>query len=290
MPPIKELGTLNNRIQESSAAGDRIFEILDIHPSIKDAPNALSISDFTDKIEFKNISFHYSDSDEIILDDINFKAYKGQIIALVGSSGAGKTTLSDMIPRFYDPTEGEILLERNNIKNIRLADLRKLMGIVTQETVLFNESVRQNIAYGLGDFPEDKIIEASKAANAHNFILELPNGYDTVIGEKGTKISGGQRQRISIARAILKNPPIMILDEATSALDNESEVLVQEAIERLMSDRTTFVVAHRLSTIRNADRILVLEKGKIVQDGKHDELLSDDEGIYRRLYELQFRD
>jgi subfamily B ATP-binding cassette protein MsbA len=290
MPPIKELGTLNNRIQESSAAGDRIFEILDIHPSIKDAPNALSISDFTDKIEFKNISFHYSDSDEIILDDINFKAYKGQIIALVGSSGAGKTTLSDMIPRFYDPTEGEILLDRNNIKNIKLADLRKLMGIVTQETVLFNESVRQNIAYGLGDFPEDKIIEASKAANAHNFILELPNGYDTVIGEKGTKISGGQRQRISIARAILKNPPIMILDEATSALDNESEVLVQEAIERLMSDRTTFVVAHRLSTIRNADRILVLEKGKIVQDGKHDELLSDDEGIYRRLYELQFRD
>ena len=290
MPPIKELGTLNNRIQESSAAGDRIFEILDIHPSIKDVPNALAINDFTDKIVFKNISFHYSDSDEIILEDINFTAYKGQIIALVGSSGAGKTTLSDMIPRFYDPTEGEILLDGNNIKNIKLADLRKLMGVVTQETVLFNESVRQNIAYGLGDFPEDKIFEASKAANAHNFILELPNGYDTVIGEKGTKISGGQRQRISIARAILKNPPIMILDEATSALDNESEVLVQEAIERLMSDRTTFVVAHRLSTIRNADRILVLEKGKIVQDGKHDELLSDDEGIYRRLYELQFRD
>ncbi|MBL1212325.1 MAG: ABC transporter ATP-binding protein [Ignavibacteriae bacterium] len=290
MPPIKELGTLNNRIQESSAAGDRIFEILDIHPSIKDVPNAKSINDFNDKIEFNKLSFHYSDSDETILDDINFTAYKGQIIALVGSSGAGKTTLSDMIPRFYDPTEGEILLDGINIKNIKLTDLRKLMGIVTQETVLFNESVRQNIAYGLGDFPEEKIIEASKAANAHNFILELPNGYDTVIGEKGTKISGGQRQRISIARAILKNPPIMILDEATSALDNESEVLVQEAIERLMSDRTTFVVAHRLSTIRNADRILVLEKGKIVQDGKHDELLNDDKGIYRRLYELQFRD
>ncbi len=290
MPPIKELGTLNNRIQESSAAGDRIFEILDTDPSITDKPDAKSISDFTGKIEFRNLKFHYSDSDEIILDDINFSASKGQIIALVGSSGAGKTTLSDMIPRFYDPTDGEILLDGINLKDIKLADLRKLMGIVTQETVLFNESVKQNIAYGLEDFPEEKIIEASKAANAHDFILELPNGYETVIGEKGTKISGGQRQRISIARAILKNPPIMILDEATSALDNESEVLVQEAIERLMSDRTTFVVAHRLSTIRNADRILVLDKGRIVQDGKHDELLGDDRGIYRRLYELQFRD
>ena len=290
MPPIKELGTLNNRIQESSAAGDRIFEILDTDPSITDKPDAKSISDFTDKIEFRNLKFHYSDSDEIILEDINFSASKGQIIALVGSSGAGKTTLSDMIPRFYDPTEGEILLDGINLKDIKLGDLRKLMGIVTQETVLFNESVKQNIAYGLEDFPEEKIIEASKAANAHDFILELPNGYDTVIGEKGTKISGGQRQRISIARAILKNPPIMILDEATSALDNESEVLVQEAIERLMSDRTTFVVAHRLSTIRNADRILVLDKGRIVQDGKHDDLLGDDKGIYRRLYELQFRD
>ncbi len=290
MPPIKELGTLNNRIQESSAAGDRIFEILDTNPSIIDKPNAVTVDDFIDKIEFNNIKFHYSDSDEIILDNINFTARKGQIIALVGSSGAGKTTLSDMIPRFYDPTEGEIMLDGINLKDIKLADLRKLMGIVTQETVLFNESVKQNIAYGLEDFPEEKIYEASKAANAHNFILELPNGYDTVIGEKGTKISGGQRQRISIARAILKNPPIMILDEATSALDNESEVLVQEAIERLMSDRTTFVVAHRLSTIRNADRILVLDKGRIVQDGKHDELLSDDKGIYRRLYELQFRD
>lgn len=290
MPPIKELSSINNRIQESSAAADRIFEILDTQPNIKNVDNPISINDFKESIEFEHVSFKYDDSEELVLNDINFKVEKGKIIAIVGSSGAGKTTLVDLIPRFYDPTEGRILLDGIDIKKIRLEDLRKLMGIVTQETVLFNESVRNNIAYGLTDCSEEKIIEAAKAANAHNFIMELPHKYDTIIGEKGTKISGGQRQRISIARALLKNPPIMIFDEATSALDNESEVLVQEAIERLMHDRTVFVIAHRLSTIRNADRIIVIEKGTIVQDGKHEELLNEVNGIYKKLYELQFRD
>ncbi len=289
MPPIKELSSVNNRIQESSAAADRIFEILDTEPKVKNNSNPLAINSFNNKIEFQNVSFHYDDSDELVLDKINFSVNRGEIIALVGSSGAGKTTLVDLIPRFFDPTEGSITIDNNDIKKIKLENLRSLMGIVTQETVLFNESVKSNIAYGYEEYPMEKIIEAAKAANAHNFIMELPDKYDTIIGEKGTKLSGGQRQRLSIARALLKNPPIMILDEATSSLDNESEVLVQEAIERLMKDRTTFVIAHRLSTIRNADRILVLDKGKIVQDGKHEDLLKDQIGIYKRLYELQFR-
>jgi len=290
MPPVKELSSVNNRIQESSAAAERIFEILDTEPKIKNIDSPISVNEFKEKITFDNVSFHYDDSEELILDGINLEVKRGSIIAIVGSSGAGKTTMVDLLPRFYDPTSGRILLDGIDIKNIRIEDLRRLMGIVTQETVLFNESVIKNIAYGLENCDKEKVIEAAKAANAHNFILDLPNGYDTIIGEKGTKLSGGQRQRLSIARALLKNPPIMILDEATSSLDNESEVLVQEAIERLMQDRTTFVIAHRLSTIRNSDRIVVLDKGKIVQDGKHDELLSDENGIYRKLYELQFRD
>lgn len=290
MPPVKELSSVNNRIQESSAAADRIFEILDTEPGIKNTTKPVEISSFKNKIVFEKVSFLYEDSGEAVLDRINLEVKRGSVLAIVGSSGAGKTTMVDLLPRFYDPTSGRILLDDIDIKQIRLEDLRKLMGIVTQETVLFNESVRSNIAYGLDDYPEEKLIESAKAANAHNFIMELPKGYDTVIGEKGTKLSGGQRQRISIARALLKNPPIMILDEATSSLDNESEVLVQEAIERLMFDRTTFVIAHRLSTIRNSDRIIVLDRGKIVQDGKHEALLADEKGIYRKLYELQFRD
>ncbi|MGK9476481.1 ABC transporter ATP-binding protein [Melioribacter sp. OK-6-Me] len=290
MPPVKELSSVNNRIQESSAAADRIFEIIDTEPSIKDPDKPVPLNGFNDKLEFRNVSFHYEDSKSLVLDDISFTADKGKIIAIVGSSGAGKTTLVDLIPRFFDPVEGAILLDGVDIRSFRIEDLRKLMGIVTQETVLFNDTVRNNIAYGLTDCSDQKIIEAAKAANAHNFIMELPHQYDTIIGEKGTKLSGGQRQRISIARAILKNPPIMILDEATSSLDNESEVLVQEAIERLLQSRTVFVIAHRLSTIRNADRILVLEHGKIVQDGKHEDLIKNENGIYKKLYELQFRD
>lgn len=289
IPPMKIMATVNNKIQESIAAGDRVFELLDTEPGIKNIETPNRIDNFKENIVFENVWFSYDDSDEDILGDISLNVNKGEIIALVGGSGAGKTTFVDLIPRFYDPTKGSIKIDGIDIKEYDLADLRALMGIVTQETVLFNETVAKNIAYGFDNFPKEKIIEVAKIANAHNFIIELPNGYETIIGEQGVKLSGGQRQRLSISRALLKNPPIMIFDEATSALDNESEMLVQEAIERLMKERTTFVIAHRLSTIRNADRILVLDKGKIVQQGKHEELLSDEKGIYNKLYELQFR-
>jgi len=290
MPPIKELSSVNNRIQESSAAGDRIFEILDTKPKISDSENSILLDKFQKSIVFKNVNFVYEDSVEPVLNDISFSVNKGEIIALVGPSGGGKSTLVDLIPRFYDPTSGEIIIDDINVKDIKIQSLRKLMGIVTQETFLFNESVKNNIAYGLENYPIEKIIEAAKAANAHNFILEMPDGYNTIIGERGVKISGGQRQRLSIARAILKNPDIMIFDEATSSLDNESEILVQEAIERMMVNRTTFVIAHRLSTIRNATRILVLDRGKIIQIGKHEDLIADEKGLYRKFYEMQFRD
>jgi len=289
MPPFKNMSQLNNKIQESIGAGMRIFEILNIQPEIKNVENPIPLDSFNSKIKFDNVTFSYSDSPEKILDGATFTASKGEIIAFVGSSGAGKTTLVDLIPRFFDPTDGKILIDGIDIKEVKIEDLRKHMGIVTQETVLFNESVSSNIAYGLANIPEERIIEVAKIANAHKFISDMPHGYDTVIGERGTKLSGGQRQRLSIARALLKNPPIMIFDEATSALDNESEVLVQEAIEHLMKERTTFVIAHRLSTIRNADKIIVMNKGQIVQQGKHDELLNDENGIYKKLYELQFR-
>lgn len=290
MPPIKELSGVNNRIQESSAAGDRIFEILDTKPKIMDSENAVSLDKFQKSIVFKNVNFVYEDSFEPVLNDISFSVNKGEILALVGPSGGGKSTLVDLIPRFYDPSSGEIIIDDINLKDIKIQSLRKLMGIVTQETFLFNESVKNNIAYGLENYPLEKIIEAAKAANAHNFILEMPDGYNTIIGERGVKISGGQRQRLSIARAILKNPDIMIFDEATSSLDNESEILVQEAIERMMVNRTTFVIAHRLSTIRNATRILVLNRGRIIQIGKHEELIADEKGLYYKFYEMQFRD
>jgi subfamily B ATP-binding cassette protein MsbA len=290
MPPIKELTSVNNRIQEASAAGERIFEILDTKPSIKNKTGATEITKFQDKIEFNNVVFSYEDSEEPVLKDISFTANRGEIIALVGPSGGGKSTLVDLIPRFHDPDSGKLCIDGMDVKDVKIEDLRSLMGIVTQETYLFNETIRNNIAYGKEDFPMDKIIEAAKTANAHNFILELPKQYDSIIGERGTKLSGGQRQRISIARALVKNPEIMIFDEATSALDNESEVLVQEAIERMMKNRTTFVIAHRLSTIRHATKIIVIDYGRIIQQGKHNELLTDEKGLYRKLYEMQFRD
>jgi subfamily B ATP-binding cassette protein MsbA len=290
MPPIKELSSVNNRIQESSAAADRIFEILDTQPAIRNIEHPVKIDSFRDSIEFRNVSFHYEDSDELILANLSFKVIKGEILAFVGPSGGGKSTLVDLIPRFYDPSSGAILLDNIDIKDIRIEDLRRQMGIVTQETFLFNESIKKNIAYGLSEFPFEKVVEAAKTANAHNFIMEMPQGYETVIGERGVKISGGQRQRLSIARALLKNPEIMIFDEATSALDNESELLVQEAIERLMVNRTTFVIAHRLSTIRNANNIIVLDRGKVVQYGTHDELIQNEKGLYSKFYEMQFRD
>ncbi|HVO72525.1 MAG TPA: ABC transporter ATP-binding protein [Ignavibacteriaceae bacterium] len=290
MPPIKELSTVNSRIQEASGAAERVFEILDTKPNIKNSLNPIAVKSFDDSIVFENVSFSYEDSEEPVLKNIRFAVKKGEVLALVGPSGGGKSTLVDLIPRFYDPDRGRILLDGIDIKNISLGSLRSLMGIVTQETFLFNESVRNNIAYGLNEYPLDKIVESAKAANAHSFIEEMPDGYDTVIGERGIKLSGGQRQRLSIARAILKNPSIMIFDEATSALDNESEILVQEAIERMMENRTTIVIAHRLSTIRNATRILVLDKGNIIQAGKHDELIEISNGLYKKFYEMQFRD
>lgn len=290
MPPIKELSSVNNRIQEASAAGDRIFEILDTEPDIKNAPDAVELREFKNSIHFRNVSFKYEDSEEWVLKDINFSVNKGEIIALVGPSGGGKSTLVDLIPRFYDPTNGSIVLDDVDIRNYTLQSLRAKMGIVTQETFLFNTTIRENIAYGLTDCPIEKIIEAAKTANAHNFIMEMPQQYETIIGERGVKLSGGQRQRLTIARALLKNPEIMIFDEATSALDNESEILVQEAIERLMKNRTTFVIAHRLSTIRNATKIIVIDRGKITQLGTHEQLIADEKGLYKKLYEMQFRD
>ncbi len=290
MPPIKELGSVNNRIQEASAAAERIFEICDTEPSIKTKDGAIELKEFNKKVTFEHVSFHYEDSEELVLKDINFSVKKGDILALVGPSGGGKSTFVDLIPRFYDPTAGRILIDDTDIRELTVESLRSKMGIVTQETFLFNTSVFENIAYGLKDFPMDKMIEAAKMANAHTFISEMPNGYDTIIGERGVKLSGGQRQRLTIARALLKNPEIMIFDEATSALDNESEILVQEAIERLMKNRTTFVIAHRLSTIRNATSIIVLDKGRIIQQGTHEQLILQEKGLYKKLYDMQFRD
>ncbi|MCH8170949.1 MAG: ABC transporter ATP-binding protein [Bacteroidetes bacterium] len=290
MPPIKELSSVNNRIQESSAAGDRIFEILDTPPIIADAEDAVEKNSFSELLKFDNVSFNYEDSNESVLKNINFEVQKGEILALVGPSGGGKSTLVDLIPRFYDPVQGSILLDNIDIRKIKIDSLRSLMGIVTQEIFLFNETVKKNIAYGLSDHPMNKIEDAAKMANAHDFILEMSNGYDTVIGERGVMLSGGQRQRISIARALFKDPEIMIFDEATSSLDTESESLVQEAIDRLMYNRTTIVIAHRLSTIRNATRILVIDNGEIIQRGTHSELISQEKGLYKKLYEMQFRD
>jgi subfamily B ATP-binding cassette protein MsbA len=290
MKPIKDLSTVNNRIQEAGAAAERIFEILDTVPDIQDSKNAKELVDFKKTISFKNVSFKYEDSEDWVLNNLNFEVFKGNIIALVGPSGGGKSTLADLIPRFYDPVEGSILIDGEDIKNYTIESLRKKMGIVTQETFLFNSSIKDNIAYGLENYPLEKVIDAAKAANAHDFILQSPEGYETIIGERGIKLSGGQRQRLTIARAILKNPDIMIFDEATSSLDSESEILVQEAIERMMKNRTTFVIAHRLSTIRNATRIVVIDKGEIVQIGTHHELMQQENGLYKKLYEMQFRE
>jgi ATP-binding cassette, subfamily B, bacterial MsbA len=288
MPPIKELSGVNNRIQEATAAGKRVFDILDTEPGIKDAARPLRISAFRSEIAFRDVSFHYQEGDPVLA-HISLTIRKGEVVAIVGPSGAGKSTLVDLVPRFYDPTEGSIAIDDVDLKDVELKSLRELIGIVTQETILFNDSVRNNIAYGLDDCPIERIIDAARAANAHNFIQEMPNGYASLIGERGVKISGGERQRLALARAILKNPPILILDEATSALDTESEILVQEAIERLMAGRTSIVIAHRLSTVQNADRIVVLEGGRIVETGKHAALLRKQSGLYKKLFNLQFR-
>ena len=288
LAPIKTLGTVNITIQNSLAAAERVFNILDSKPDINDKPDAKEIESFSEEIRFDNVSFDYGEESVPVLKNVSFSISKGSVVALVGASGAGKSTIADLIPRFYDTTSGYVKIDGEDIREIKLESLRRMMGIVSQEIILFNDTVKQNIAYGQEEIKDSNIISAAKAANAMEFIEELPNGFDTIIGERGVKISGGQKQRLSIARAIIKNPPLLILDEATSSLDTESEKLVQEAIEKLMKDRTVLVIAHRLSTVKNADNIIVLEQGKIIEKGNHVELI-DKKGKYSELYAVQFQ-
>ena len=284
IPPAKSLTTSYYLIQKGSASAQRVYEILDAENEILDAENPKQMKLLNNQIEFKNLSFSYEK--QAVLKDINFTIGKGKMIALVGQSGSGKSTLADLLARFYDINQGEILIDNNNIKEITLHDLRALMGIVSQESILFNDTIFNNIRLGNVNASEQEVMDAAKIANAHDFILETENGYNTNIGDRGNKLSGGQKQRLSIARAVLKNPEILILDEATSALDTESERLVQEALDKLMHSRTSLVIAHRLSTIQNADEILVLEKGCIIERGTHQELIAQN-GHYKKLSDLQ---
>ena len=288
--PLKTLGNINSRIQAAVAAAQRVFAVFDTPTEKITALNKNNIPQFKDRISFKNVSFAYESApDNIVLDDLSFSVKKGETIALVGGSGAGKSTILDILPRFYEIQKGEILLDSKSISDFELTQYRELFGIVSQETILFNATIKENIAYGKIGASDEEIIEAAKAANAYSFISQSVNGFDTVIGEHGVALSGGQRQRIAIARAILRDAQILILDEATSALDTESELLVQEALARLMKGKTTLVAAHRLSTIRSASTILVLEKGKLVESGTHEELLAKG-GRYSYLYSIQFSD
>lgn len=282
--PAKSISQSISNIQRGLASAERIFKLIDEKPKIEDVPNPVLVEEFKNSISFNNVSFTYEK--EPVLQNINLEVRKGETVALVGSSGAGKSTLADLIPRFYDPTEGTINIDGTSTKDIQINSLRDLMGIVTQESILFNDTVASNIAFAMPHAKEEDIIQAAKIANAHDFIMELEHGYQTNIGERGGKLSGGQRQRISIARAIMKNPPILILDEATSALDTESEKLVQEALSNLMKNRTSVVIAHRLSTIQHADKIVVMDKGRIVEQGTHEELLKLG-GIYHKLIHMQ---
>ena len=283
--PAKTLSTSFSNMRKGAAAIGRIEEILKTPVTVDDNPSGTLISSFNDKIEFRNVTFAYDDA--VILDSINLSIEKGKTVALVGSSGAGKSTLADLVPRFHDVTGGEVLIDGVNIKDYSLQSVRSLMSIVTQEPILFNDTIANNIRLGKeSDATEEEIIHAAKIANAHHFIIQKEQGYNTNIGDRGTKLSGGERQRLTIARALLKNPPILILDEATSSLDTESERLVQDAINNMMQNRTSIVIAHRLSTIRHADEIIVLQKGKIVERGTHEQLLSQN-GFYRKLVEMQ---
>jgi len=284
IPPSKSLSRASYKIQQGNASSERVLELLDAENPIVDHPQAQPLAGFNEAIEFKNVSFSYQE--HRILKNINLRVKKGQTVALVGQSGGGKTTLSNLVPRFYDINSGELTIDGIDIRKVKLHDLRSQLGIVTQETLLFNESVAYNIALGRPEASREEVIAAAKIANAHDFIEGLPKGYDTNIGDAGGKLSGGQKQRLSIARAVLKNPPILILDEATSALDTESEKLVQDALFRLMENRTSLVIAHRLSTIQHADEILVINEGEIAEQGSHQELLAK-QGIYHKLVEMQ---
>ena len=285
--PIKRLSRVIGNIQKAMAAAQRVFYVLDMIEEVKDTPDAKTLPPVKGYVEFKNVSFGYN-KNEPVLENVSFTVQPGQIIALVGPSGAGKSTVASLLPRFYDVTGGSITIDGQDLRAVKLNSLREQVGIVPQETILFNGSVYDNILYGRLDATKEEVEAAAKAANAHSFINELPQGYATMLGDRGVNISGGQRQRIAIARAILKNPQILILDEATSALDTESERVVQEALDRLMIGRTSFVIAHRLSTIKNADRILVMEKGRLVESGSHEELIARG-GLYAHLYSIQYR-
>jgi ATP-binding cassette, subfamily B, bacterial MsbA len=284
--PAKKLSRVNANLQQAIAASERIFGMMDTHTEVVEKPDAQPMAPFTQSIEFRDVAFAYDESRRI-LRGVSFRVNAGQMIAIVGRSGAGKTTLVNLLPRFYDVTGGAIEIDGVDIRNVTLASLRSQIGIVTQETVLFDDTVSSNIAYGAPGATQAAIEAAARAANAHDFITALASGYQTIIGERGQRLSGGQRQRLAIARALLRNAPILVLDEATSALDAESELLVQEALAHLMMNRTSFVIAHRLSTIRRADAIIVLERGRIVEVGRHDELLARPSGAYASLYQMQ---
>jgi subfamily B ATP-binding cassette protein MsbA len=283
--PAKNITTAYFNIQKGMASIDRIDQILNADEKILEKEDALPVKGFNDSVEFKGVWYAYNN--EPVLKDINLKIKKGQTVAIVGKSGAGKSTLADLLPRFMDADQGAVLIDGIDVRDLKIRDLRYLMGIVSQQAILFNTSFKENIAFGVDDINMDKVEHAARIANAHDFIMETDKGYDNLVGESGNKLSGGQRQRISIARAIMANPPILILDEATSALDTESERLVQDAILKLMKNRTSIVIAHRLSTIQNADVIVVLDEGRIVETGSHTELMEKKEGFYRKLHSYQ---
>ena len=284
--PIKKLNKVNLSVNSALSAAERVFRMLDVENEVEEKPDAVEIRSVGSGIRYDHVSFAYNA--EPVLRDVSVTVAPGEIVALVGGSGAGKSTLVNLLPRFYDVGEGRITIDGTDIRDTKLKSLRGLMGFVTQEVVLFNDTVKNNIAYGLTEIDEERVMEAAKAANAHDFIMALPNAYDTPIGEGGVLLSGGQRQRLAIARALFKDPPILVLDEATSSLDTESERLVQSALNNLMRGRTTLVIAHRLSTIRSADKIVVLDRGEVAEVGNHEELLTHRGGIYRKLYDLQF--